>query len=46
MLTNLFNDLGGGDVQKVKMMRDFAFVHFSRREMAQKAMDLTNRETF
>ena len=45
-LRDLFNAASNQSVQKVKMMRDFAFIHFLTRESAQQAMDQLNSETF
>ena len=39
-----FMKASNGAVEKLKMMRDFAFVHFSSRESAQRAMDSLNRK--
>ncbi|EFX89557.1 hypothetical protein DAPPUDRAFT_24221, partial [Daphnia pulex] len=38
VLRELFNRVSDDNVQKLKMMRDFAFIHFSSREKAEKAM--------
>lgn len=42
LLKDVFNRASGGDVQKLKMMRDFAFIHFTSRANAEKAMKLLN----
>merc|ERR1712071_219879 len=44
-LFNIFNAVSDGHVTKVKMMRDFAFVHFTRRSQAEKAMAALDRTT-
>lgn len=41
-LRDIFNRESDNDVQKLKMMRDFAFVHFSSRDKAEKAMKALN----
>ena len=41
-LRNQFNSVSGGDVTKVKMMRDFAFIHFASRSSAENAMKTLN----
>ena len=46
VLRDIFNRASDNDVQKLKMMRDFAFVHFSSREKAEKAMRIMNRKIF
>lgn len=45
-LRNIFNAYTNGQVTKLKMMRDFAFVHFNSREEAEAAMHAANREFF
>ena len=37
-ITNVFNKLSGGQVERVKKSRDYAFVHFTSRESAEKAL--------
>lgn len=46
VLRDIFNRVSDCDVQKLKMMRDFAFIHFSSREKAEKAMRAMNRKVF
>ena len=41
-LRDIFNRVSNNDVQRVKMMRDFAFVHFLSRESAEKAIQTLN----
>ena len=43
-LLDLFNEVSDSHVQKVKMMRDFAFVHFDTREAAELALATANRK--
>lgn len=38
-LQDLFNAASGNGVEKVKILNDFAFVHFASRDQAQQAMD-------
>lgn len=38
-LEDIFNAASDNGVEKVKILNDFAFVHFVSREQAQKAMD-------
>ena len=38
-LEKLFNDASDNGVEKVKVLNDFAFVHFSSRQQAQQAME-------
>jgi RNA recognition motif-containing protein len=45
-LRNIFNAYSNGEVTKLKMMRDFAFVHFNSREDAEIAMFAANRKIF
>jgi len=45
-LHNQFNSVSGGDVTKVKMMRDFAFIHFASRSSAENAMKTLNNTIF
>lgn len=45
VLRDIFNRISDNDVQKLKMMRDFAFIHFASREKAEKAMRTMNRKT-
>ena len=39
-LRDVFNDASNYQVQKLKMMRDFAFIHFTTRQSAQQAMNV------
>ena len=41
-LRDLFNQHSNKEVTKIKMMRDFAFVHFNDREQAERAMRALN----
>lgn len=41
-LRYLFNQHSNNQVTKIKMMRDFAFVHFNDREQAERAMKALN----
>ena len=43
-LRNVFNAYSDGQVTKLKMMRDFAFVHFNTRQDAEIAMFAANRK--
>ncbi len=45
-LSDLFNQAADGQVQKVKMMRDFAFVHFMSRDVAEETMKKLNSKPF
>lgn len=45
-IRTLFNHYSNGEVTKIKLMRDFAFVHFSSREQATKAMKALNGKNF
>ena len=45
VLLDIFNRNSDNDVQKLKIMRDFAFIHLSSREKAEKAMRIINRKT-
>lgn len=38
-LEELFDTAGNGGVEKVKILNDFAFIHFGSRSQAQQAMD-------
>lgn len=38
-LAELFNKAGDNGVEKVKILNDFAFVHFATRQQAQQAME-------
>lgn len=42
LLLDFFNQVTPGHIQKVKQMRDFAFIHFDSREMAEKALQTLN----
>ena len=44
VLREIFNRASEDNVQKLKMMRDFAFIHFSSREKAEQAMCSMNRK--
>ena len=41
-LRSLFNHHSNNQVTKIKMMRDFAFVHFNDRQQAERAMRALN----
>ena len=41
-LRKKFDLASDGNVEKLRMVRDFAFVHFTSRESAQKALDKLN----
>ncbi|KAK4016488.1 probable RNA-binding protein 46 [Daphnia magna] len=42
VLRDIFNLASDDNVQKLRMMRDFAFIHFTSREKAEKAMQTMN----
>ena len=37
-IRSIFDDLSGGQVERVKKAKDYAFVHFSTRDAAEKAL--------
>lgn len=41
-IRHIFNYLSGGQVERVKKAKDFAFVHFATREAAEKAKEQSN----
>ena len=41
-IRDLFNELGNNSVERVKKAKDYAFVHFSTREDAEKALEASN----
>ena len=45
-ITEIFNDLSGGDVERVKKNKDYAFVHFNTREGAERVLNTNNLTLF
>merc|ERR1719334_3038360 len=45
IIEKYFNSLVPSSVERVKKIRDYAFVHFNTRDNAVKAMDLSNGQT-